>query len=118
LQPQTSNLKPQNLEPQTSNLVPSHTINLNIPAEAMPPPQQPLFTDEDCNLPSQERLGLLERLQASLGNVPPHFWAACHLCDLQKLELFAQTAEFNPDIVYIAAAQAYTMIKHCKINTI
>jgi hypothetical protein len=84
----------------------------------MPPSQQPLFTDEDCNLPSQERLNLLERLQTSLGDIPPHFWAACHLCDLQKLALLVQTADLNPNIVCIAAGQAYTMVANCKLNTI
>ncbi|KAH9211252.1 hypothetical protein DL95DRAFT_306322 [Leptodontidium sp. 2 PMI_412] len=84
----------------------------------MPPSQQPLFTDEDCNLPSQERLSLLERLQILLGDVPPHFWAACHLCDVRKLELLVQTAELNPNIVYIAAGQTYTMVANCKMNTI
>lgn len=31
--------------------------------------------DEDCNQPGDERKMLLERLQALLGDVPPHFWA-------------------------------------------
>ncbi|KAG0647510.1 hypothetical protein D0Z07_6508 [Hyphodiscus hymeniophilus] len=76
----------------------------------MPPSQQPPVTDEDCNLPSQARLHLLARLQTLLGDIPPHFWAACHLCDEQKLALLVQTAELNPDIVYIAAGQAYAMV--------
>jgi hypothetical protein len=84
----------------------------------MPPSQQPLFTDEYCNLPSQERLNLLERLQISLGHIPPHFWAACHLCDLQKLALLVQTADLNPNIVCIAAGQTYKMVANCKLNTI
>lgn len=84
----------------------------------MPPSQQPLFTDEDCNLPSQERFNLLERLQISLGDIPPHFWAACHLCDVQKLALLVQTAELNPNIVCIAAGQTYTMVANCKMSTI
>ncbi|KAH7317338.1 hypothetical protein BKA65DRAFT_483571 [Rhexocercosporidium sp. MPI-PUGE-AT-0058] len=78
----------------------------------MPPSQQPLFADEDCNLPSQERVSLLERLQISLGDVPPRFWAACHLCDVRKLELLVQTAELNPNIVHIAAGQTYTMVSN------
>jgi hypothetical protein len=84
----------------------------------MLPSQQPRFTNEDCNLPSEERLSLLERLEASLGDVPPHFWAACHLCDLQKLALLVQTAELNPNIVCITAGQTYTMVGNCKLNTI
>ena len=84
----------------------------------MPPSQQPLITDEDCNLPSQERLSLLERLQVSLGDVPPRFWAACHLCDLQKLALLVQTAELNPDAIYIVVGQTYTMVANCKMSTI
>jgi len=84
----------------------------------MPPSQQPPFTDEDCNLPSQERLNLLERLQISLGDIPPHFWAACHLCDVQKLALLVQTAELNPNIVCITAGQTYTMVANCKMSTI
>ena len=80
----------------------------------MPPSQQ--LTDEDCNLPSPERLNLLERLQVSLGDIPPHFWAACHLCDVQKLALLVQTAELNPNIVSIAAGQTYTMVANCKMS--
>jgi hypothetical protein len=81
----------------------------------MPPSQQPP-TDEDCNLPGQGRLSLLERLQISLGDAPPCFWAACHLCDLQALALLVQTGELNPNIVSIAAGQTYTMVANCKLN--
>jgi hypothetical protein len=82
----------------------------------MPPSQQQLLTDEDCNLSGQERLSLLERLQVSLGNVPPHFWAACHLCDLQELAFLVQTADLNPNIVSIAAGKTYTMVANCRLN--
>jgi hypothetical protein len=73
---------------------------------------------EDCNLPSQERRCLLERLQVALGDVSPHFWAACNLCDLQMLEVLAQQAELNPNTIYIVIGQTYTMIRHCKLNII
>ena len=79
--------------------------------------KQKAEADEDFNLPSQERLSLLKRLQGSLGDVPPHFWAACHLCDLQRLESLVQSAEFDPIIVRVAAGQTYSMIKSCKLNT-
>jgi hypothetical protein len=73
---------------------------------------------EDYNLPSKERVSLLERLQVALGDVPPHFWAACQLCDLQGLELLARTAELNPKIVYTVAGRTYTMIAQGKLNII
>jgi hypothetical protein len=73
---------------------------------------------EDYNLPSKERVSLLERLQVALGDVPPHFWAACHLCDLQELELLARTAELNPNVVRIVGIESYTMIAQCKLNII
>ncbi|KAF4627020.1 hypothetical protein G7Y89_g11137 [Cudoniella acicularis] len=92
----------------------AHTTNFtflsHIAFQTMPPSQQPLLTDEDCNLPGRERLSLLECLQVSLGDVPPHFWAACHLSDLQELALLVQTAELNPNIVCIAAGQTYSMV--------
>jgi hypothetical protein len=73
---------------------------------------------EDCNLPSQERRSLLERLQVALGDVTPHFWAACNLCDLQMLEVLAQQAELNPNTIYIVIEQTYTMVAQCKLNII
>ena len=73
---------------------------------------------EDCNLPSQERLSLLERLQVALGDVTPHFWAACHLCDLQMLGLLAQTAEINPNPILVVVMETHTMIARCKLNII
>ena len=103
----------------TTNLVSSHTFSIShVVSQAIPPPQQPLFTDEDCNLPNQERSNLLERLQILLGDVPPHFWAACHLCDVQKQASLVQTAELNPNIVCIAAGETYTLVKNCKTSTI
>ncbi len=41
---------------------------------------------EDFNLPSPERVALLERLQEVISSVTPHFWAACQICDLGALE--------------------------------
>jgi hypothetical protein len=41
---------------------------------------------EDFNIPSVERVALLERLQEAMGNAPPSFWAACQICDLKALE--------------------------------
>ncbi|KAE8444985.1 hypothetical protein EG329_013991 [Mollisiaceae sp. DMI_Dod_QoI] len=41
---------------------------------------------EDFNLPSPERVALLERLQEVIRSVTPHFWAACQICDLGALE--------------------------------
>src|SRR6266487_808016 len=82
---------------------PFHTFSTSyVLTQAMASSQQPLFTDEDCNLPSQERVALLKRLDHLLGDVPLHFWAACHLCDLQGLALLVKTAELNPNIVLIS----------------
>ena len=98
---------------------PSHTFSTSyVATQTMASSQQPLFTDEDCNLPSQERVGLLQRLDHLLGDVPLHFWAACHLCDLQGLALLVKTAEVNPNIVLISAGQTYTMVKNCMLNTV
>ncbi len=98
---------------------PFHTFSTSyVLTQAMASSQQPLFTDEDCNLPSQERVALLKRLDHLLGDVPLHFWAACHLCDLQGLALLVKTAELNPNIVLISARQTYPMVANCKLNTV
>jgi len=38
----------------------------------MPTSQLPLFAGEDCNLPIQERIELLDLLQTSVGDITPH----------------------------------------------
>ncbi len=71
---------------------------------------------EDFNQPSLERIDLLKRLEEAIGHVTPHFWAACQICDLDKLEGFLQVTKPN---VYVHAInyQASQMVRHCKSNS-
>jgi hypothetical protein len=68
---------------------------------------------EDFNQPSPERVALLERLQESIGDVPPHFWAACQICDLGALENILHKPA--ADILGISY-QTSQMVRHCKSN--
>jgi hypothetical protein len=49
--------------------------------------------DKDYNIPSEERFRLLQRIQDALGDVPPTFWAAAHVCDIGKLLLGKQNLQ-------------------------
>jgi hypothetical protein len=69
---------------------------------------------EDFNIPSQERIALLERLQEAIGDVPPYFWAACQVCDLQALGKLVEVAHISPAIVCVLAGQTYTTVLHCQ----
>ncbi|PSS08595.1 hypothetical protein M430DRAFT_187230 [Amorphotheca resinae ATCC 22711] len=65
----------------------------------------PQPTEEDYNLPSEERRALLQRFQEALGDVPPHFWAACQLCDMKSLEALVKSAECCPDLLGLVIGQ-------------
>ncbi len=67
---------------------------------------------EDFNVPSPERVALLERLQTAMGGAPPYFWAACQVCDLQALEKLVEHA-----CTYPAAARiiCWTMSQYVTI---
>jgi len=69
---------------------------------------------EDFNIPSAERVALLERLQEAIDGVTPYFWAACQICDLKALESLVEVACISPAIVRILAGQTHTMVLHCK----
>jgi hypothetical protein len=69
---------------------------------------------EDFNIPSAERVALLERLQEAMGGAPPYFWAACQICDLKALESLVEHARIYPAKARIVAGQTYTMVLHCK----
>ncbi|KAH8594138.1 hypothetical protein B0O99DRAFT_595842 [Bisporella sp. PMI_857] len=64
---------------------------------------------EDFNLPSTERVALLERLQETFGNVTPHFWAACQICDLSALE---QLLHEPPRVIEGALFVTSQMVRH------
>jgi hypothetical protein len=68
---------------------------------------------EDFNIPSEERVALLERLQGVVGNVPLHFWAACQVCHVEALQRWVEIARISPDVVRICAGQS-TIAKYCK----
>jgi hypothetical protein len=70
-------------------------------------------TMEDFNLPSPERVALLERLQKEIGSVPKYFWAACQICDLKALEKLIEVARISPAIVRVLAGQMCTMVLYC-----
>jgi hypothetical protein len=69
---------------------------------------------EDFNIPSEERVALLKRLQDAIGDVPPHFWAACQVCHVEALERWVEIARISPNVVYICAGQIHTITKYCK----
>jgi hypothetical protein len=69
---------------------------------------------EDFNIPSTERVALLERLQEAMGGAPPYFWAACQVCDLKALESLVEHACINPAVARIVAESTLKMILHCK----
>ena len=71
-------------------------------------------TMEDFNVPSPERVALLKRLQEIMGDVTPHFWAACQICDLSAL----QTIIHKPIGDLVAHnGSAITMARLCKSNS-
>jgi hypothetical protein len=72
-------------------------------------------TMEDFNQPSPERIELLKRLEEAIGDVTPHFWAACQICDLNKLNGFLQVP--NPDgYVQAFSSQISQMVRYFKSN--
>jgi hypothetical protein len=70
---------------------------------------------EDFNLPSPERVALLERLQEKIigVGVPPHFWAACQICDLGAL---AKILDEGTPYILAVMYQTSQMVRHCKSN--
>jgi hypothetical protein len=78
--------------------------------------QQHGTADEDFNIPSAQRQHLLSQLHSLIGEVPVHFWAACHLCDIQHLEVFVQiTSQFGPSYVKALAFTCHSMVRICKL---
>jgi hypothetical protein len=69
---------------------------------------------EDVNVPTAERIALLERLQEAMGGAPPHFWAACQICDLKALEKLAECARIYPEIFRNFATITVQMVLHCE----
>ncbi len=69
---------------------------------------------EDFNIPSEERIALLGYLQEAIGGAPPHFWAACQICDLKSLERLVECGREYPEILIASAQQTYTMAYYCK----
>ncbi|PMD18191.1 hypothetical protein NA56DRAFT_751498 [Hyaloscypha hepaticicola] len=64
---------------------------------------------EDFNLPTLERTALLGRLHESIGDVPPHFWAACQICDLDALKSLVNCGREYPNILSGLTLQTSTM---------
>jgi len=69
---------------------------------------------EDFNVPTAERVALLERLQEAMGGASPYFWAACQICDLKALEDLVKFARIYSAQVCIVAGQTYSMVLHSK----
>ncbi len=72
--------------------------------------------DEDYNEPSVERQEILNRLHEALGEVPKHFWAACHVCDVQRLCQLAEVAVTFPSLVRTMASRTTEMIDQCELS--
>jgi len=97
------------------------------PASVAAAPGAPPTVPEGLNVPTPERLDRLQRLENLIGPVPIYFWAAAHICDMGKLDLFIQIAELSPHIFrdYTQAAKqmitsyateaAKQMITSCKL---
>jgi hypothetical protein len=79
-------------------------LNIDILSKAM----------EDFNLPSPERITLLESLQEAIGGAPLHFWAACQICDLKALERLVKCGREYPEILRGFTQQTCTMAYYCK----
>jgi hypothetical protein len=69
---------------------------------------------EDFNIPSAERVALLERLQEVIGGAPKYYWAACQVCDLKTLEELVEHACKYPTQARLIAGQICAMVLHCK----
>ena len=101
----SSNIENTNIETRTSRHEHQDT-NIDI--------MEDVNTMEDFNLPSPERVALLERLQESIGDVPPHFWAACQICDLDALKNLVNCGRKYPNILSGLTIQTYMMAHYCK----
>ena len=69
---------------------------------------------EEYNQQSLERIDLLNCLQEAIGGAPPHFWAACQICDLKALERMIKCGREYPEMFRGFAQQTYTMAHYCK----
>ncbi|TAQ84942.1 hypothetical protein B7494_g6737 [Chlorociboria aeruginascens] len=67
---------------------------------------------EDFNLPSEERVILLRQFRTKIEKVPPHFWAACQLCDLASLEKLVKCSHDYPQVLFAFVEQTETVIQH------
>jgi hypothetical protein len=72
-----------------------------------------LYNHGGFNIPSAERVALLESLQVSIGDVPPHFWAACQICDLDALRTLVKCGREYPNILSGITSQNYPMAHYC-----
>jgi hypothetical protein len=69
------------------------------------------LADENFNHPSQERTVLLERLHNAIhADVPVHFWAACHFCDIDIMTHLTNTVERDSNIVLAMALMMHFMV--------
>jgi hypothetical protein len=104
--------------PTQTNLLPHTNINtvddLNQPSPMQTdlPTHTNINTMEDFNEPSPERINLLKRLDEVFGPVAPQFWAACQICDLNKLQSLLSLPE--------SAAEGFGIIfnksvRYCKL---
>lgn len=73
---------------------------------------------EDYNIPSPERVALLAHLQEAIGDVPPHFWAACQVCELKALEMFIECGCISPPVLRVFAEEAIKMADYCKQSSL
>jgi len=85
-----------------------------IPRDLSSPAHTLFEAMEDFNIPNPKRVALLERLQDAIGGAPPHFWAACQICDLKALERLVECGHEYPEILRAFSQQTYTMAHYCK----
>ncbi|KAH8820176.1 hypothetical protein F5884DRAFT_893110 [Xylogone sp. PMI_703] len=74
-----------------------------------------LVNNENFNQRSAERMGALQRLQRALGHkVGPHFWAACHTCDVNVLKGLADIASSDGHAsiaISATSSTSYVLVK-------
>ncbi len=69
---------------------------------------------EDFNLPSAERILILQDLQNAMGGAPPPFWAACQICDITALAKLVKVARESPSLARNLSTVTVQMVIHCK----
>jgi hypothetical protein len=69
---------------------------------------------EDYNVPSEERLEILQKIHETVGEVPKHFWAMTQVADLESLRKFEILARNSLPYARQIVTAARDVVRHCK----